>query len=268
MKGHSRGVEALAVSRDGQITASGDYNGELIAWHGETGETLTKPIKPDSDVIISVDFSPDGTVLATASGNDAVKFWCTKTWQMQGEPINCGALYVRYSPSGELLAIATYANIQIYNPGTRERVASFKAQYSFSLAWVPDGTRLLSGGYKDDHTIREWDSLTWQQVGHPWKGHASHIHSIAIHPAGTLVGSASHDKHVRLWQLSDQQTIAIFQHSSPLYTVTFSVDGRHILSGGEDNKISEWEVPKYANSKARFHSKYANSKASFHSSIL
>jgi WD40 repeat protein len=172
---------------------------------------------------------------------------------MQGEPINCGALCVRYSPSGELLAIATYQDIQIYNPGTREQVASVPhAEYNVSLAWTLDGTRLLSGG--NDHTIREWDPLTWQQVAHPWKGHTSEIYAIAIHPAGTLVASASYDNHIRLWRLSDQRTIAIFQHSSSPHFVTFSVDGRHILSGGQDKKISEWEIPKVANSKASFHS--------------
>ncbi|KIK35356.1 hypothetical protein CY34DRAFT_96219, partial [Suillus luteus UH-Slu-Lm8-n1] len=103
-------------------------------------------------------------------------------------------------------------------------------------------------------TIREWDPLTWQQVGLPWElGHGSNIYAIAIHPAGTLVASASRDYVVRLWRLSDQKIIAIFNHS--IYTpkcVTFSVDGRHILSGGEDKKISEWAVPKDANSKASF----------------
>jgi WD40 repeat protein len=43
MEGHSSAVQALAVSRDGQIIASGDNGGEIIAWHGETGESLTKP---------------------------------------------------------------------------------------------------------------------------------------------------------------------------------------------------------------------------------
>jgi WD40 repeat protein len=85
MEGHSQGVTALAVSRDGQIIASGDDGGEVIAWHGETGEPLTKPIKAGSSCINSVDFSPDGTVLATsASWDGTTKFWCTKTWQMQG----------------------------------------------------------------------------------------------------------------------------------------------------------------------------------------
>jgi WD40 repeat protein len=257
MEGHSDRVRALTVSRDGQMIASADTGGEIIAWHGETGESLTKPIKAHSRQIYSVDFSPDGTVLATYSSDGMTKFWCTKTWQMRGEPINCLDVYcVRYSPSGELLAIATEHNIQIYNTGTKKRVASFKAhtKWNWSLAWTPDGTRLLSGGDKDDPTIREWDPLTWQQVGHPWEGHTRYINDIAIHPAGTLVASASYDNHIRLWRLSDRRNIGIFQHSSPSLSVTFSVDGRYILSGGEDHKISEWEVPKSVHTKASFHS--------------
>jgi WD40 repeat protein len=252
MEGHSSGVSGLVVSRDGQIIASSDFEGEIIGWRGETGESLTQPIKAHSNQIWSVDFSPDGAVLATGSFG-AVKFWCTKTWQMQGEPIKSGTYVncIRYSPSGELLAIGTTKNIQIYNPGTREHVASF-GSCSFSLAWTPDGTRLLSGGHNEDPTIQEWDSLTWQQVG-PWKGHTGHVTAIAIHPAGTLVASASYDMHVHLWRLSDRQTVAIFKHSSPLRSVTFSSDSKHILSGGHDNKISEWAVPKNANSKASFY---------------
>jgi len=152
----------------------------------------------------------------------------------------------------ELLAILGDQNIKIYNPGTTKCVASLEG-YGVSLAWTPDGTRLLSGGDNKNPTIREWDTLTWEQVSHPWKGHTSYVTAIAIHPAGTLVASASNDKHVRLWRLSDQRTIAIFEHSSTPHSVTFSSDGKHILSGGNDKNISEWAVPKNANSKVSFY---------------
>ncbi|KIK33865.1 hypothetical protein CY34DRAFT_98892 [Suillus luteus UH-Slu-Lm8-n1] len=123
-----------------------------------------------------------------------------------------------------------------------------------SLAWTPDGTRLLSGGDRNDPTIREWDPLTWQQVGHPWEGHTSGIYAITIDPTGTLVASASEDMDVRLWWLSDRQNIGIFEHSSSLNAVTFSFDGRHVYSGGQDNKVSEWAVPKSFHPKASFYS--------------
>jgi WD40 repeat protein len=264
MEGHSSLVLELAVSRDGQIIASGDWSGEIIACHGEIGESLIKPIKAYKvDEIKSVDFSPDCTVLATSGSHrdSMTKFWCTKTWQMQGDPIKCGAYCIGYSPSGEFFAIATYyasKDIQIYNSATRERVASFKlkghTKCNLSLAWMPDGTRLLSGGDEDDPTIREWDSSTWEQVGLPWKGHTRNIYAIAIDPTGTLVASASSDRHVRLWRLSDQRNVGISKHSWTLRAVTFSVDGTHILGGGYGKKISEWEVPKGARSKASFYS--------------
>jgi WD40 repeat protein len=256
MEGHSSGVRALAISRDSQIIASGDEKGEIIAWHGETCESLTQRLKVHSDWITSMDFSLDG-ILATGSWDNTVRFWCTQTWQMQGEQIECGswARCVRYSPCSELLAIATLSNIQIYNQGTREHIASFKGHTlnNNSLAWTPDSTRLLSAGDHRDPTIRECDTLTWQQVGHPWEGHIGFIHAIAIHPVGTLVASASDDNRVRLWRLSDRRTIAIFKHSSAMRCVTFSVDGKHILSGGDDKNISEWAVPKNPNSRASFH---------------
>ncbi|KAG2339568.1 hypothetical protein BDR05DRAFT_1003235 [Suillus weaverae] len=256
MGGHRNEVWALAVSRDGQIIASGDKGGEVIVWHGETGEyALAQPIKAHSNWSPSLDFSPDGTVLATGSWDEMTKLWNTKTWELQGDPIECGtdgSVYcVRYSPSGELLAIATFDNIQIYNTETRERVVSFKAHIhvNYSLAWTPDGTRLLTGGDAFDPTIREWDVLTWQQVGDPWTGHSDFINAIAVNPAGTLVASASSDNHVRLWQLSDRRTVAIFKHSCRTKCVTFSIDGKHILSGGGDKMISEWAVPEGTNSE-------------------
>ncbi|OJA17715.1 hypothetical protein AZE42_13047 [Rhizopogon vesiculosus] len=63
---------------------------------------------------------------------------------------------------------------------------------------------------------------------------------------GTVVASPTTDNHIRLWRLSDWQTIAIFQRSDSPYCVTFSMDGKYILAGGKDKKILEWAVPEHA----------------------
>ncbi|KAG0700213.1 hypothetical protein DFH29DRAFT_1056384 [Suillus ampliporus] len=249
MEGHREKVWRLAISLDGQMIASGSKDGEFIVWHGETGEPLTQPIKAHSDWILTLEFSPDGKVLASGSWDKTTKLWNTKTWKQQGNSIKCDTVRcVRYSPSGEFLAIATSSNIQIHNSDTRECVANVKAHtaWNSSLAWTPDGTRLFSAGDEKDPTIREWDASTWKQLGDPWMGHTNHINAIAVHPAGTHIASASYDNHVRLWRLSDRQTIAIFQHSNVAGCATFSRDGKYIFSGGRDNMISEWKAPKDA----------------------
>lgn len=253
MERHNGSVWTLVVSQHGKLIASGGDNGELVAWDGDTGKPLTQAIKAHTSWILSLDFSPDDTVLATGSYDRTVKLWNTKMWQEQGNLIQCGAFVrcVRYSPSGERLAIATEDNaIQIWLPATRECVVKFQAAtsgFNMSLAWTPDGTRILSSGNGgEDYTIREWESLTWQRVGEPWEGHSLGVRAIALNSNGTLVASASEDNHVRLWRLSDRQTIAIFKHSDKVHCVTFSTDGRHILSGGADKKLLKWLVPEDA----------------------
>ncbi|KIK48214.1 hypothetical protein CY34DRAFT_58269, partial [Suillus luteus UH-Slu-Lm8-n1] len=163
MEGHQTSVNALAVARNGTLIASGDESGEVIAWHGETGESLTLAvIKAHSSGISSLDFSPDGSVLATGSSEDKTKLWGTTAWHLQGK-LNCGA-DVRFSPAGAglLLAIASSNQIEIWNPCTERRIALLNGHesYALSLVWTPDGTRLLSAGDSYDPTIREWDPST------------------------------------------------------------------------------------------------------------
>jgi len=246
MEGHGGQVQAVAISGDGQLIASGDVYGELIAWHGETGKSLTKPIKGHSSRIRSLDFSPDGAVLATGSYDGRTKLWSTKTWMEQGNPIistakvNC----VRFSPSGELLAVAAENGIEIWDPCTRQCIAELNVNSSnFSLAWTPDGTRLLSVGSIYNSQIREWNTSTWQQVGYPWN--ARQINALAVNSTGTLLVSASYSNHVHLWQLSDRRTVALFK-CQPTHCVTFSMDGKRIFSGGRNNGISDWVVPEDA----------------------
>lgn len=112
---------------------------------------MTQVIKAHFRVVASLDFSPDGTVLATGSLDETTKLWNTQTWLMQGNTIHCCGTVCcnRYSPSGEILAIATDRNIQIYDAGTVHCIANLAGRtsyaYNFFLAWTLDSTRLLSG---------------------------------------------------------------------------------------------------------------------------
>jgi WD40 repeat protein len=249
MGGHAGEVMGLAVSRDGQMIATGDENGELIAWQAKTGESLAK-LKVHGSAVRSLDFSPDDAFVATASSapNDQkVKFWNTKTWAQYHGTYDCGSTVrcVRYARSGAyMLAVATDQDIQIYVAERLQKKFKGHSHGTLSLAWSPDRTRLFSGGDDLDCTIREWDTSSWTQVGLPWKGHTYKVNSIAINSFGTHAVSASSDNSVRLWQLSDRQTVAIFQHTSSVVCAAFSADGTHILSGGYDKKITDWKAPK------------------------
>jgi WD40 repeat protein len=259
MEGHRSRVRALAVSPNGYWIASGDESGELIAWHGQTGGLYQANEKAHHGWIFSLHFSSDSGQLASGSFDTTTKLWSTSTWQVE-HSLSCnGNVHcVRYSPRSNhsLLAIATDHNVQIYqnyrstsyygyydcgyNYTPIQPMITIGRGFTYSLAWMPDGSRLLSGGNRTDPTIREWDTSTWKQVGDPWEGHSKNIHAISLNSSGTLLASASHDGCVRLWRLSSRRTIAIFKHPGEMNCVTFSADDKHIFSGGVDNKISEW----------------------------
>jgi WD40 repeat protein len=255
----------LAISPDGRMIASGEDGGFVMAWDG-TGKLLPglpQAFKGHDGKVASLDFSPDCATLATASrvgSSDGVKLYNTQTWQpAQGKPITTKrAVSVRYSPSGEFLAIATHIpSVEIWNLSTGELIAhpiprTPLSDHWFSpLQWTPDGTRVLTSGVGQElRTIAVWDLQNWT-LGGPWRGHTGSISAIAVNRSGTLVASAADGRHptkssdstVRLWRLSDGENIAIFQHSDIPTCVTFSVDGKYILSGGKDKKIAEWAVP-------------------------
>jgi WD40 repeat protein len=249
LEGRGPRMGCIALSRDGKLMASCDYEGYITAWDVDTGRRLTQPFRPHESHSCLLDFSPDGTTLTTASDR-MTKLWRTETWQAQGMPIDCSCSVncVRYSPSGELLAIATQLHypynqsISIWNPATRQRIANVgePGESSVSLVWTPDGTRLLS---MSNPTIREWDSSSRKQVSELWTGQTGSC--IAVNCSGTLVAYYTGNR-VRVRRLSDGRTIAIFQHSDSPHCITFSTDGKHVLVGGKDKRVSQWAVPEYA----------------------
>jgi hypothetical protein len=165
-----------------------------------------------------------------------VKFWCTNTWKEKEDAILLDAVVhcVRYSSSGEYLAIATENNICIYNPATRQRNETLKGHSggTFALTWTLQGY-LLSGGGRRDPTIRVWDAWNWNEID-TFRGHTDKISAIAINESSTIITSTSCDGSIRLWPSPDQSKI--LEVSVGAFCVTF-------FSGGDDRKISQWVLP-------------------------
>ncbi|OJA17633.1 hypothetical protein AZE42_08320 [Rhizopogon vesiculosus] len=155
-------VSALLILKDGKqvISAEGDgRNDELdkmAYWQlwvrdAETGRVVAGPLAGHTNVVLALDISLDGGILASGSYDRTVILWDTKTWQTKGQHLECGAdvNWVQFSPTGQL-GVATEEDIQIWDSNQRVCLAQFKDHANpdhnryWSLVWTRDGSHLLS----------------------------------------------------------------------------------------------------------------------------
>ena len=107
-------------------------------------------------------YSPDGTLLAVASGI-GIWFYDTATYQElslltgQSEEI----FSIAFSPDGKTIASGCYdGTIRLWDLGTgthKTRLTTYKVSVN-SVAFSPDGRTLASG--REDGIVRLWDAHT------------------------------------------------------------------------------------------------------------
>jgi WD40 repeat protein len=104
-------IHDLVYSPDGKYLASGGRVPAVILWSTDRGEMIRKfPLK---DNMISIAFSPDGTILASAGGSEeAVLLWDVESGKLLTSlPHNDQIMTVAFSPDGKFLAAGCFDNL-------------------------------------------------------------------------------------------------------------------------------------------------------------
>ncbi len=208
LDGHDQiAIQARALSPDGRRIVSGSKDKTLVVWDATTNRRLLT-LRGHSKDVTDVVFSNDSSRVISASMDRTVRIWDVKT----------GREIKRFD----------------------HKITSVR-----SVA-ISSRDSMIAAGC-DDHHIHLWDVATGRRVD-MLKGHQQLVTSLKFSPKRNLLASASSaekENEVFLWDLSlGRRKISgrLQGHEKGIIALSFSADGRKLLSSGNDRTVRLWDV--------------------------
>lgn len=284
--GHGREVSSVAFSPDASLVASASaLEGAMRVWGTVSGQQVWSLETHQSSVLSSkVSFSATGKWIAYSTDNatylaDAASGRVTRTFT---DEINAA-----FSPDGVLLATASGGSVRIREVESGAEVFTFQSGIDAinDLEFRSEGGVLaVAGGIRAPSRevtagrIVLWD-LVHRTVTATLIGHTKLVTAVTFSPAGDLVASAAWDGTIRYWdpstgaetlkidnpggQVADltcgprwlatanqDRTITLWAREprtigegiGSVYSVQFSGDGRWLALGSDDGTVKQWEI--------------------------
>ncbi|WP_017662245.1 TIR domain-containing protein [Baaleninema simplex] len=196
-------------------------------------------------VVTSVNFSPNGKILASGSGDNTIKLWNVET----GEEIRtlerhkAEVFSTHFSPDGKILASGSSDNtIKLWDVETGEEIRTLDGHQNVvsSISFSSDGKILASGGW--DNTVKLWSVETGKEI-RTLEGHQNWVDSINFSPNGKILASSGSDKTIKLWDVESGEEIRTLEgHQSRVKSLDFSPDEKILASGSFDKTIKLWNI--------------------------
>jgi RNA polymerase sigma factor (sigma-70 family) len=210
----------------------------------------------ERDAIFALAYSPDGKMLASATGNreSVVRLWDAVTGkQLFLLPQNSGQICsLAFSPNGKQLASMgggkgdRSRGLHLWNTATGKEILALQDRQASgrTVAFSPDGRQLATGGA--GNPIRLWDIASGKQLLQ-FEDRKGTIWSCAFSPDGKTLATANHAGAICLWDAATGKELRrmippkILPKTYGSY-VAFSSDGKIVASGGYDGSVYLWDA--------------------------
>lgn len=260
LQAHGGSTWTLQVHPDGHSMATGSADKTVKFWNFEivqeeipgtkrTAPKLklahTRTLKVNDDVL-SVCFSPDSRLLAVSTLDNTVKVFFNDTLKLFLNLYGHKLPVLNMSISSDSKLIATCSadkNVRLWGLDFGDCHKAFFAhndsimQVSFiRQPQSPEETHYFFSASKD-RLLKSWDGDKFEQI-QKLDGHHGEIWAMAVSKTGDFVVTASHDKSIRVWQMTDEPIFLEEEREKEmdeLYesTLTTSLDADHELDGDD-----------------------------------
>jgi WD40 repeat protein len=194
-----------------------------------------------------VQWSPDGKKLAAGSlvlgssgfGKTHLTVWDTTTWKIvfeqTGDDDTLDAVYgdIAWSPNSRSLATnLNWMGVLVYEVETGKVISRQETLSPHSIAWSPDGSRLVATGDLASG-IRRWVVGTDQAV-RLFDQRTGSSMVIAWSPDGKRIASGQAEGTVCFWTVATNKCDGLIKraHQNAVFSLSWSPDGNQLATGG------------------------------------
>jgi WD40 repeat protein len=198
-------ISNVAYSPQGDMILSTNHFKSVIElWDAETGQ-LCGALDGHTDVVEGIEYSPDGSRIASGSHDRTVRVWDAATKECL-------------------------------------RVLEGHAEWVKGVAYSPQGNQLASASI--DNTVRLWDVETGE-CRFILIGHSEAVQTVAYSMNGNLLASAGTDKILRLWDTVTGACRAVIENFQDFIRGVAwgsTSDANCLVAGNKDGSVLKWTV--------------------------
>ncbi|MDT3739666.1 MAG: choice-of-anchor D domain-containing protein [Candidatus Kapabacteria bacterium] len=196
--------------------------------------------------IYDVNWSPDGSRVATASWSIASRIWDSETGEVLHSIFGLTGTTntIRWSPDGSHLATTggVYNAAYISDSGTGITLDTLFGHtgYVVDVNWSPDGNYVATAS--NDSTARIWDIGSGETL-HTLIGHTDKVFSVKWCPDGSRIATVSDDKTVRIWDVKTGDILHTLSGTiKHVFEVNWSPDGTRVATANWENTAAIWDA--------------------------